>query len=378
MDDNETINNEKDVFTNSNISNSEKWIAGILLILLTIGCGVLIVSLWPDRIPEEKENIKPLYLLDFGNVRLIDSQLNKSMSFQDCISRTSSKIVDSSAQKAQSKPLNIETNETTIEPSGHQNNPEKKYSISTENKDTIKDSKHAVTCHDNNSVYICIPTIHLNSLLMILVALCGFFGNMIFLSSSFTTFVANKRFDRSWLLWYCVKPFTASALAMGVYFAIRGGLLNLDSNGNNINLYGTLTLAFLTGLFTDRATEKLKELVDVLFRPKEKRPDSLDSNDPEINELRPISIEVGKEIKFVFNGIHLPVDDKLTVTLDGITANISEKKPTQLIVNYTLAKEFVKEKIKVRVLIDGVAFYEYNVDVLKPKQQEKEDVPTIP
>lgn len=371
MDDNETINNEKDVFTDSNISNSEKWIAGILLIMLTIGCGILIVGLWPDRIPEEKENIKPLYTFKLGQVMLVDSLCIKKDTIFFYPSGLKSKYAQNPKKKADTT---LENKPTNINISANQKSSYQTKLILKIKVDTLNDSTYVVSCPKYYSWSIENILIHLNSLMMILVALCGFLGNMVFLSTSFTTYVGARSFKRSWLMWYCVKPFTAAALAMGVYFAFRG----TDSTLYNINLYFTMTIAFLTGLFSNRATDKLRELFEVLFRPKEMQIDKLDSEVPEITELSPKSVERGKAVEFVIKGNHLPVNDKLTVTIEDKPFDIIEKKPKQLIVNFTLDKEFSKEKIKVRIIIDGVAFYEYNVDVSKPKQQEKEDVPTTP
>jgi hypothetical protein len=103
---------------------------------------------------------------------------------------------------------------------------------------------------------------------------------MIYIATSFTTFVGAGKFKKSWILWYCVKPFTAAALALGMYFVFRGGFLNMSDDSTNINLYGVMTLSILTGLFTDRATLKLKEVFDVLLKPSEERPNKLEKNAP--------------------------------------------------------------------------------------------------
>jgi hypothetical protein len=42
-----------------------------------------------------------------------------------------------------------------------------------------------------------------------------------------------------------------------------------------LNIYGIFTLAVLSGLFTDRATLKLEEIFQSLFKPKDERSDKL-------------------------------------------------------------------------------------------------------
>jgi hypothetical protein len=123
-------------------------------------------------------------------------------------------------------------------------------------------------------------TIQFNTLMLLLVATAGFLGNMIHIASSFTTFIGSNQFKRSWILWYCVKPFTASALALVIYFAFRAGFLNSNDPGNTLNIYGIMTVSALSGLFTDTATQKMKEVFEVIFKPKETRPDSLEDTKP--------------------------------------------------------------------------------------------------
>jgi hypothetical protein len=121
-------------------------------------------------------------------------------------------------------------------------------------------------------------------LLLALVAVAGFLGNMIHIATSFTAFVGAGQFKRNWTLWYCVKPFTASGLAIVLYFVFRAGFLNYSADASGLNLYGVLTIAILAGLFTDRATLKLAEVFDVIFstkkdnKPTDTRPDKLQPN----------------------------------------------------------------------------------------------------
>jgi len=180
------------------ISLLGKIVAGILLVLFTVASIYFIIAYWPDKLPDPKGNIAPLYRHQLFHITLAgipDSQQNTATG----------------------------------------------------------------------------ALIHINTVLLILVALGGFAGNMIHIATSFVTFIGDKKFERSWILWYCVKPFTAAALALGFYFVFRGGFLNTSAEAPNINLYGVMTIAILTGLFTDTATLKMKEVFEVLFKPKDER-----------------------------------------------------------------------------------------------------------
>src|SRR5688500_17518431 len=70
-----------------------------------------------------------------------------------------------------------------------------------------------VRLHDNS-------TLHINTIMFLLVALAGFTGNMIHIATSFTNYVGSEKFKSSWLLWYFVKPFTAAALAVIFYMVL--------------------------------------------------------------------------------------------------------------------------------------------------------------
>ena len=174
-----------------------KIVAGILLVSFTVASIIFIIAYWPDKLPDPKGNVAPLYRHQLFHITLAGIP------------------------------------ESTNTAAG--------------------------------------PLIHINTLLLILVALGGFAGNMIHIATSFVTFIGDKKFERSWILWYCVKPFTAAALALGFYFVLRGGFLNTSAEAPNINLYGVMTIAILTGLFTDTATLKMKEVFEVLFKPKDER-----------------------------------------------------------------------------------------------------------
>ncbi|WP_298739206.1 hypothetical protein [uncultured Chitinophaga sp.] len=182
--------------------------------------------------------------------------------------------------------------------------------------------------------------VHINTLLLILVAFGGFLGNMIYIAASFTTYVGSGKFRKSWTLWYCVKPFSAAALAIAMYFVFRGGFLNMSDASSNINIYGLMTLSLLAGLFTDRTTLKLKEVFDVLLKPKEERPDALENNLPKVLSVTADPLEPGKAVNITLAGSHLD-KEKATITIEGqpVTAAL-DIKPDNISFPYTLPDEW--------------------------------------
>jgi hypothetical protein len=84
--------------------------------------------------------------------------------------------------------------------------------------------------------------------------------------TSFTSFLGNRTFQRSWVWWYVMRIPIGIALALIFYFALRGGLLSVQSSTGAISPYGIAAIAGLTGLFSKQVTDKLEEVFTTLFR----------------------------------------------------------------------------------------------------------------
>lgn len=240
------------------LSGLEKVMSGLILILLTSVSLFFIIGLWPDQV-----ETKGVYQLKFFNVRIVkDSSgicikskqeiacqlqiLNEIKQAKQEINTSNhaidSLIVDSTVTK-KSKNVTAQLRQKLKEQI-------KKLGISQiklESLATINTKRPA--------------TISLDTLILILVAAAGFLGNMIYLAKSFTAFVGVRKFERSWLLWYLVKPFTSSALAVIFYL-----LVNPIKSGTS-SIYSIIGMAGLTGLFTDMALAKLKDIFEVIIKP---------------------------------------------------------------------------------------------------------------
>jgi hypothetical protein len=146
-------------------------------------------------------------------------------------------------------------------------------------------------------------TLHINIIMFLLVALAGFTGNMVHVATSFTNYVGSEKFKRSWLLWYFVKPFTAAAVAVIFYLVLKAGLLNFDGS-NGANPFGIVILSALAGLYTDKAMLKLEEIFVIIFKPKDDRPDKLET-EIKITGITPQTIEKDKENSYTVAGENL-------------------------------------------------------------------------
>lgn len=175
-------------------------------------------------------------------------------------------------------------------------------------------------------------TTHLNTLLLILVASGGFLGSMIHVSSSFTAFVGAGKFNKRWLLWYIVKPISAAGLAIIVYFVFRAGLLNSSSETiGSINIYGIMSFAILTGMFSDIATLKLEEVFNVMFKPKDNLPDKLEP--PRVSGIKPESFQKDEPNAVVIDGVNLE-DQSIGVFIGGVTIEKVARRKNQISFDY--------------------------------------------
>jgi|SRR5579864_1924 len=101
---------------------------------------------------------------------------------------------------------------------------------------------------------------------LLIVTLTGALGSYIHLATSFADFLGNRRLYASWGWWYLLRPFIGMALAIILYFAVRGGLVAGTSGADNLSPYGVAAIAGLAGMFSKQATDKLREVFETLFK----------------------------------------------------------------------------------------------------------------
>lgn len=303
------------------ITSAGKWLAGLLIIFFTFFSAIYLIAHWPDRIPGPKDNTTSLYINKWFHVRLVDSIIDTSH-LQKLVVHTSTETVKKDSSDTDTTDNHMETDVAVATPSP------------TVTDDIVFIQVKGRTVYYKGSEE---DLIHINTLLLILVGVAGFLGNMIHISTSFTTFIGAGKFRKSWVLWYVVKPFTAAALAIAIYFVFRGGFLNMSDDSSNINIYGLMTISLLSGLFTDRATLKLKEIFDVLFRtsPKEERPDQLTNGAAKITGVTADPLEAGKPALITLTGEKLN-EGNISITIENTPVDNPERKPDSISFNYTL------------------------------------------
>jgi hypothetical protein len=143
--------------------------------------------------------------------------------------------------------------------------------------------------------------------LLLVVVITGALGSAIHMLTSFADFVGNRRLFKSWLAWYLLRPVIGAALAVLMYVALRGGFFSGNLQSGDVNPYGVAALGGLAGLFSQQATDKLKEVFETLFRVSEgagdaQRKDDLGNPAPVIKKIEPQSVPAGAAAKLKIIG----------------------------------------------------------------------------
>jgi len=102
---------------------------------------------------------------------------------------------------------------------------------------------------------------------MLLLVMCaGGLGSFLHAATSFADYVGNQRLCSSWFWWYGLRIPIGMVLALVIYAVIRGGMLVPGAGPENLSQFGMVALAFLSGMFSKQATDKLDELFKTLFK----------------------------------------------------------------------------------------------------------------
>jgi len=306
------------------ITRGGKIAAGILLVLFTVFSIVIIIAFWPDRLPEPGKKCA-LYRYHWFAMTLDTSACNLQYASN---SPAADSLHTVAARPDTTTKADTSATDTSI----------KQPSLPKADSPLVASPAKAAAAPPTHCY------INLNIILLLLVAAGGFLGNMIHIATSFTTYVGAGKFQQSWILWYWVRPFTASALALALYFAFGA-----TSDPANADIDRILTVAILSGLFTDIATQKLKEVFDVLFSPKDNRPNKL--NDPTISITSTAPDELAKEgdNKITIKGSKL-TSQKLVIKIDDQPITDTQVSDEEITFIYNVPEE-AKDKTELLLLI---------------------------
>jgi hypothetical protein len=128
--------------------------------------------------------------------------------------------------------------------------------------------------------------------LLLLAILAGALGSFIHSLKSFGDFVGNRTLTASWFWWYITRPFLGAALAVVFYAVLRGGFMaGTAADAKAVNQFGVIAVGALVGMFADKASDKLADIFDTLFKGADNRTGKLAA--PIIDSLVPATIPNG-------------------------------------------------------------------------------------
>jgi len=122
--------------------------------------------------------------------------------------------------------------------------------------------------------------------LAILALVAGVCGSFLHAARSFAGYVGNRQLKASWSWWYFTRLPIGAVLGVLFYFVIRAGLLS--SSTDSVSPYGVVAFGALAGWFSERASDKLAEVFDVVFGVrKDKLKDPMHADEPSITVVTP-------------------------------------------------------------------------------------------
>lgn len=104
---------------------------------------------------------------------------------------------------------------------------------------------------------------------LLVVLAAGAIGSIVHTIRSFVGFAGNRQLVTSWIPWYVLRPASGATLALVFYLVVRAGFINTEVGKGDFDISGVAALAALVGLFSEQASEKLKEVFAALLATRE-------------------------------------------------------------------------------------------------------------
>src|SRR5207247_8967218 len=93
---------------------------------------------------------------------------------------------------------------------------------------------------------------------------------------------------------YDLLPRTGAVIGLGTYFVIRGGFVSPTTSAKDTSPYSFVGVAFLIGLFSAQASEKLKHIFEAMFTVPPQGKDHVPPTPPDFSlEARPAEARLG-------------------------------------------------------------------------------------
>jgi len=100
--------------------------------------------------------------------------------------------------------------------------------------------------------------------LLILSMLAGMLGALVHVTTSFTSYLGNRKFDRSWIPWFALRPLIGMILGLLFYLMVRAGFITSNA-ADAVNPFGVSAVSGLAGLFSKQTVDKLRDIFEHAF-----------------------------------------------------------------------------------------------------------------
>ena len=160
--------------------------------------------------------------------------------------------------------------------------------------------------------------------LLKLVLSFGAVGGLLHLLTSLGRFVGGRRLERSWALFYLLRPPVGAALGLLVYLILRMSALGQGTTIGipAVNVYGVLAFSGLAGMFSRQAVEKLAEAFDVIFQKTKQ-----EIEDRPLSDLAAAEVREGGAGKADADTTGKPVQKPETVDKENKTQSAEDQRP---------------------------------------------------
>ncbi|TAL67843.1 MAG: hypothetical protein EPN82_13035 [Bacteroidetes bacterium] len=106
---------------------------------------------------------------------------------------------------------------------------------------------------------------------IILISLSGGLGGTIYCLRGFYQQIGKKEFNTYWFWWYIIRPIASIVMGAFSYFLVAGGLLIISTSPDLSQDKGLMffcSLAFIVGISFTRFMDKIYQVAEVMFSPK--------------------------------------------------------------------------------------------------------------
>ncbi|MEP7365081.1 MAG: hypothetical protein ABI972_17650 [Acidobacteriota bacterium] len=202
--------------------------------------------------------------------------------------------------------------------------------------------------------------------LLLLAGFAGALGALLHGINSFAAYIGARKFLSSWGIYYLARPLVGALMGNVMFLVFRSNLVGDAQRVDTASLLSVAALAFLSGMFADKASRKLEQLAEVLFGSgADPRPNKLAggaSTDPTIAKLDPDTLNVGaadRTVKVI--GTNFATGARVKV--NGVERGAAFASSTEVSMDLTSDEVSHPGTFKIQVVVNGKESHDLTLTV---------------